>query len=90
MAGFHRLTGYFGGREHGQRFTTDKWNDTVINGNEFTLRWNVTVDPRKGFLGLFKITYPNEGVVVYEEVKNITGEPQFNLRLFKTRRTGLL
>ncbi|KAJ3491729.1 hypothetical protein NLG97_g5546 [Lecanicillium saksenae] len=72
MAGVHRLTDDVGGREHGLHFTNDAWNNTILNGNEFTLRWNETIDPKKGLLGLFKVTYPSEGVAVYEAVQNMS------------------
>ncbi|XWW93762.1 hypothetical protein V2A60_001699 [Cordyceps javanica] len=72
MAGVHQLTDDFGGREHGLHFTNDAWNNTIANGNVFTLRWNETVDAKMGTLGLFKVTYPSDGVVVYEVDQNIT------------------
>lgn len=74
MAGVHPLPDNFTRREHGLHFTNDAWNDTILNGNEFILRWNDTIDAKVGILGLFKVTYPREGVVVYETAQNITSE----------------
>ncbi|ATY64505.1 Tyrosine--tRNA cytoplasmic [Cordyceps militaris] len=72
MAGIHQSTDDFGGREHGLHFTNDAWNNTITNGDDFILRWNETIDAKLGTLGLFKVTYPSDGVVVYEVAQNIT------------------
>ncbi|KAJ4153930.1 hypothetical protein LMH87_010396 [Akanthomyces muscarius] len=72
MAGVHRSADDLSRQEHGLHFTNDAWNDTILNGNEFTLRWNDTIDAKDGILGLFRVTYPREGVVVYEAAQNIT------------------
>ncbi len=74
MAGVHRSADDLSRQEHGLHFTNDAWNDTILNGNEFTLRWNDTIDAKDGILGLFRVTYPREGVVVYEAAQNITSE----------------
>ncbi|KAK4082529.1 hypothetical protein Purlil1_11187 [Purpureocillium lilacinum] len=57
---------------HGLRFLNDEWNDSISNGDSFTLRWNQTVDKGGSQLSLFKVTYPEDGVIVYELVTNLT------------------
>ncbi|KAL3965132.1 hypothetical protein ACCO45_002136 [Purpureocillium lilacinum] len=57
---------------HGLRFLNDEWNDSISNGDPFTLRWNQTVDKGGSQLSLFKVTYPEDGVIVYELVTNLT------------------
>ncbi|PNY23069.1 Uncharacterized protein TCAP_06978 [Tolypocladium capitatum] len=59
---------------HSLRFLNDDWNDSISNGELFTLRWNQSVVKAGSQLGLFKVTYPQDGVVVYELVTNLTGE----------------
>ena len=58
---------------HGLRFLNDEWNDSISNGDPFTLRWKQTVDKGGSQLSLFKVTYPEDGVIVYELVTNLTG-----------------
>ncbi|KAJ2972716.1 hypothetical protein NQ176_g7000 [Zarea fungicola] len=72
MAGVQRIINDFGGQENGLQFMNDKWNDTILNGNDFTLKWNRTIDTKKAILGVFRVTYPSQGVVVYESLENIT------------------
>lgn len=74
MAGLPWPIADFDAQEHGLHFTNDVWNNTIANGKDFTLRWNQTIDAKKGALSLFKVTYPSEGVVVYEVAQNITSE----------------
>ncbi|KAM0264150.1 hypothetical protein ACHAQJ_000896 [Trichoderma viride] len=58
----------------GLRFLNEEWNDSISSGHPFTIRWNESLDEtRAPELGLFKITYPKNGVVVYELVSNLTG-----------------
>ncbi|KAJ6446866.1 Lipoic acid synthetase [Purpureocillium lavendulum] len=57
---------------HGLRFLNDEWNDSISNGDPFTLRWNQSVAKAGSQLGLFKVTYPEDGVIVYELVTNLT------------------
>ncbi|KAH6605238.1 hypothetical protein Trco_006945 [Trichoderma cornu-damae] len=57
----------------GLRFLNEEWNDSISNGHPFTIQWNESLDEaRAPELGLFKITYPRNGVVVYELVSNLT------------------
>ncbi len=72
MAGVNRTTEDSGGQAHGLRFLNDQWNDTISSGSTFMLQWNATVNPRDSELGLFQITYPEEGVVVYQLASNLT------------------
>lgn len=58
---------------HGLRFLNDEWNDSISNGDSFTLRWNQSLARLGSGLGAFKVTYPKDGVVVYELVSNLTG-----------------
>lgn len=74
MAGVQRIIYDFGGQENGLQFVNDKWNDTILNGNDFTLKWNRTIDTKKAILGVFRVTYPSQGVVVYESLENITSK----------------
>ena len=60
---------------HGLRFLNDEWNDSISNGDPFTLRWNQSLVKAGSELGLFKVTYPEDedGVVVYDLISNLTG-----------------
>lgn len=59
----------------GLRFLNEKWNDSISNGHPFTIRWNKSFDDAPSpELGLFKITYPKNGVAAYELISNLTGE----------------
>lgn len=89
MAGVYRPADGLSTQEHGLHFTNDAWNDTILNGNEFILRWNDTIDAKDGILGLFKVTYPREGVVVYEAAQNISSELKDFYFHFKTQRDQL-
>ncbi|PHH90823.1 hypothetical protein CDD83_2577 [Cordyceps sp. RAO-2017] len=57
---------------HGLRFLNDEWNDSISNGAAFTVRWNQSLAKAGSGLGVFKVTYPKDGVVVYELVSNLT------------------
>lgn len=63
----------FGVHGHGLRFLNEEWNDSISNGDPFTLKWNQSVVKAGAELGLFKVTYPADGVVVYDLVTNLTG-----------------
>ncbi|KAL7948455.1 hypothetical protein V8C42DRAFT_314505 [Trichoderma barbatum] len=57
----------------GLRFLNEEWNDSISNGHPFTIQWNESLDEAQApELGLFKITYPRDGVAVYELVSNLT------------------
>lgn len=58
---------------HGLRFLNDEWNDSISNGDSFTVRWNQSLATLGSGLGVFKVTYPKDGVVVYELISNLTG-----------------
>lgn len=58
---------------HGLRFLNEDWNDSISNGDLFTLTWNQSLVKAGAELGLFKVTYPADGVVVYDLVANLTG-----------------
>ncbi|OAA47126.1 hypothetical protein NOR_02762 [Metarhizium rileyi] len=57
---------------HGLRFLNEDWNDSISNGSPFTLTWNQSLIKAGAELGLFKVTYPANGVVVYDLVANLT------------------
>ncbi|RCI13198.1 hypothetical protein L249_0855 [Ophiocordyceps polyrhachis-furcata BCC 54312] len=57
---------------HGLRFLNDEWNDSISNGEVFTVRWNQSLTKVGSGLGVFQVTYPKDGVVVYELVSNLT------------------
>ncbi|KAK2593949.1 hypothetical protein QQS21_008356 [Conoideocrella luteorostrata] len=61
-----------GVHDHGLRFLNEEWNDSISNGHPFTLKWNQSLVKADSQLGLFKIRYPEEGVVVYDLVSNLT------------------
>lgn len=58
---------------HGLRFLNEEWNDSISNGQPFTLKWNQSLVKTGAQLGLFKIRYPADGVVVYDLVSNLSG-----------------
>ncbi|KAG8422885.1 hypothetical protein J3459_009979 [Metarhizium acridum] len=62
----------YGVNGHGLRFLNEDWNDSISNGNLFTLTWNQSLVKAGAELGLFKVTYPADGVVVYDLVANLT------------------
>lgn len=55
----------------GLRFLNEEWNDSISNDHPFTIQWNESLDGAPE-LGLFKITYPKDGVIAYELVSNLT------------------
>lgn len=57
--------------DHGLRFTNDEWNGSISNGQRIKLRWNESIS--EGEMRLFKISYPNDGVVALETISNWTG-----------------
>jgi hypothetical protein len=63
----------YGVNGHGLRFLNDEWNDSISNGDPFTLKWNQTFAKAGAELGLFKVLYPADGVTVYNLVANLTG-----------------
>jgi hypothetical protein len=82
MAGVNRTTEDSGGQAHGLRFLNDQWNNTIVSGESFMLQWNATVNPRDSELGLFKITYPEDGMVVYQLASNLTRKLLFFVQDF--------
>lgn len=52
-------------------FTNDEWNGSIANGQPIMLRWNESIEA--GEMGLFRIYYPVDGVVVLEPIANWTG-----------------
>lgn len=52
----------------------EDWNESISNGQPFTLRWNESLDGIAAELGVFTVAYPQEGLVVYELVSNLTSE----------------
>lgn len=73
-SGPHNLTGATN-EGFGLRFLNDKWNDSISNGHPFTIRWNESLnDALSPELGLFKITYPRNGITAFELISNLTGE----------------
>ncbi|UKZ82434.1 hypothetical protein TrVFT333_010223 [Trichoderma virens FT-333] len=57
----------------GLRFLNEEWNDSISNDHPFAIQWNESLDGTQApELGLFKITYPRDGIVVYELVSNLT------------------
>lgn len=57
---------------HGLEFTNDKWNESIANGESFTLYWNQSISDQAAELRLFRILYPEDGVVMFELVSNLT------------------
>lgn len=57
---------------HGLRFLNEEWNESISNGELFTLVWNETIEGSDAQLGVFRITYPRDGVKEYELVTNLT------------------
>lgn len=57
--------------DHGLCFTNVEWNGSISNGQPITLRWNESVI--EGEMRLFKISYPDDGVVALEPMSNWTG-----------------
>lgn len=62
-----------GGNGHSLRFLNEDWNDSISNGNPYTLRWNQSLAEAGGQLGLFTVSYPRDGIIVYDLVSNLTG-----------------
>lgn len=60
-------------RDHGLRFTNEEWNGSIANGQAFKIRWNDTIEAEHGELRLFRIWYPEDGIVTLEPASNLTG-----------------
>lgn len=73
MAGVYQTFHISSEHDHGLRFVNDEWNDSIANGDKFLLKWNASVVGAAAQLGLFKVIYPKDGVVVYEFTTNLTG-----------------
>lgn len=73
MAGVYQTFHTSREHDHGLRFVNEEWNDSIANGDKFLLKWNASVVGAAAQLGLFKVTYPKDGVVVYELAANLTG-----------------
>jgi hypothetical protein len=58
--------------QRGIRFT-NKWNGSITNGKPITLQWNESIDATEGTLKLYKVGYPEDGLVELELVSNVTG-----------------
>ena len=72
---FHGSDGRPETEGHGLKFTNEEWNESISNGDPFTLQWNETIEGvDNAQLGIFKVTYPKDGVREYELVSNLTGE----------------
>ncbi|KAK5991234.1 hypothetical protein PT974_09512 [Cladobotryum mycophilum] len=58
----------------GLQFLNENWNGSISNGAPFTIRWNQSFrgDAFWPQLGLFKIGYPQDGLIAYELVSNLT------------------
>lgn len=61
-------------KDHGLRFTNEDWNGSIANSHAFTLRWNESITDDQGALRLFRILYPEDGVMSFEPVSNLTGK----------------
>lgn len=61
-------------RDRGLRFTNDEWNGSISNGQPVTLRWNESLPIETAQLNLFKVIYPEQGLVMYDMVSNLSGE----------------
>lgn len=59
--------------DHGLHFTNTGWNGSISNGERFTLRWNESLNSEVAELGLFRLIYPQDGLIMYELVSNLTG-----------------
>ncbi|KAH7316646.1 hypothetical protein B0I35DRAFT_260227 [Stachybotrys elegans] len=57
---------------HGLSFLNVDWNDSISSGKPFTLKWNRSVSEGSAALELYQVVYPEEGLVVYEPVSNLT------------------
>lgn len=74
MAGGGDSPAGLGATHHGLRFMNEDWNESISNGHTFTLRWNESLEGIAAELGVFKVTYPEDGLVNYELVTNLTGK----------------
>lgn len=75
----------------GLRFLNEEWNDSISNGHPFTIQWNESLDRTQApELGLFKITYPKDGVIAYELVSNLTGVYHNPIELSDTDKSSQL
>ncbi|KEY68002.1 hypothetical protein S7711_11472 [Stachybotrys chartarum IBT 7711] len=59
-------------RDRGLRFTNDEWNGSFSNGQPVTLRWNESLPIETAQLNLFKVIYPEQGLVMYDMVSNLS------------------
>ncbi|KAF4124424.1 hypothetical protein GMORB2_5090 [Geosmithia morbida] len=59
-------------KDHGLRFTNEEWNGSITNHQAFALTWNESIANDQGNLRLFRIWYPENGVMSFEPVSNLT------------------
>ncbi|KAI5467823.1 hypothetical protein BGZ63DRAFT_419502 [Mariannaea sp. PMI_226] len=57
---------------YGLRFLNEEWNESISNGQPFTLLWNESIDGSRAQLGVFRVTYPDDGLLEYQLVTNLT------------------
>lgn len=72
MAQFPEGPASSGAQNHGLRFMNEDWNESISNGHPFMLKWNESLEGIATELGVFRVAYPQDGMVVYELVSNIT------------------
>ncbi|KAG5939125.1 hypothetical protein E4U53_007871 [Claviceps sorghi] len=60
-----------GAHGHGLRFLNEEWNGSISIGQPFVLKWNRSLEKPGPQLALFKVRYPEDGIVVYDLVSNL-------------------
>lgn len=74
MAGAYRTKDTSGGYDRGIRFLNSDWNSSIFNNHIYTLRWNDSISSTSvKELGIFKVTYLQNGTVAYQLATNLTG-----------------
>lgn len=59
---------------HGLRFMNSAWNDTISNGETFNLNWDKNLHGIDADLGVFRMSYLDEGIIAYKLTVDLSGE----------------
>jgi hypothetical protein len=59
--------------DHGLQFINEEWNESISNGQQFTVGWNRSLNGEAAELNVYSVTFPKDGLVKYEFSQNLTG-----------------
>jgi hypothetical protein len=59
---------------NGLHFMNSAWNDTIANGATFYLNWNQNLPGVDKDLGVFHVSYLEQGIIAYRLAVDLTGK----------------